>query len=123
MSKRRREVEGHETRWQGLGVSDGVVIGRVLRVFNGARQVYRATLDEKDVEREVRRFRAAIRLARRQLLAIKTLKIDFASAEAVPSVRSSLSAHENALAVRTRSAAALACKPKRFVITTRCSII
>ena len=71
MSKRRR-VEEHETRWQGLGVSDGVVIGRVLRVFNGARQVYRATLDEKDVEKEVRRLRAAIRLARRQLLAIKT---------------------------------------------------
>jgi len=72
LSKRRREVEEPETRWQGLGVSDGVVIGRVLRVFNGARQVYRATLDEKDVEKEVRRFRAAIRLARRQLLAIKT---------------------------------------------------
>jgi phosphotransferase system enzyme I (PtsI) len=71
LSKRKR-VEGRETRWQGLGVSDGVVVGRVLRVFNGARQVYRATLDEKDVEREVRRFRAAIRLARRQLLDIKT---------------------------------------------------
>jgi phosphotransferase system enzyme I (PtsI) len=48
-----------------------VVVGRVLRVFNGARQVYRATLDERDVERETRRFRAAIRLARRQLLAVK----------------------------------------------------
>ena len=56
---------------RGLGVSDGVVVGRVLRVFNGARQVFRATLDETEVVRETRRFRAAVRLARRQLLAIK----------------------------------------------------
>ena len=68
---RRRRIEGQETRWRGLGVSEGIVVGRVLRVFNGARQVYRATLDEKDVEREVRRLRAAVRLARMQLLAIK----------------------------------------------------
>lgn len=70
MSKRRR-VEGQETRWSGLGVSDGVVVGRVLRVFSGTRQVYRATLDEADVEKETRRLRAAVRLARMQLLAIK----------------------------------------------------
>jgi phosphotransferase system enzyme I (PtsI) len=68
---KRRRFEEREARWQGLGVSDGVVVGRVLRVFNGTRQVYRAALDEKDVERETRRLRAAIRLARRQLLAIK----------------------------------------------------
>jgi phosphoenolpyruvate-protein phosphotransferase (PTS system enzyme I) len=65
MRKRREE------RWRGLGVSDGLVVGRVLRIHSGARQVYRATLDERDIEREVRRLRAAIRLARRQLLAIK----------------------------------------------------
>lgn len=68
---RRRKIEGQETRWSGLGVSDGVVVGRVLRVFSGTRQVYRATLDEADVERETRRLRAAIRLARMQLLTIK----------------------------------------------------
>jgi phosphoenolpyruvate-protein phosphotransferase (PTS system enzyme I) len=60
-----------ETNWTGLGVSDGVVVGRVLRIFNGVRQVYHATLEEADVERELRRLRAAVRLARRQLLAIK----------------------------------------------------
>ena len=60
-----------EERWRGVGVSDGVVIGRVLRIHDGTRQIYRATLDEADIEREKRRFRAAIRLARRQLLAIK----------------------------------------------------
>jgi phosphotransferase system enzyme I (PtsI) len=60
-----------EERWQGLGVSDGVVVGRVLRIHNGTRQVYRATLEDADIEREARRLRAAVRLARRQLLAIK----------------------------------------------------
>lgn len=62
---------GREERWHGLGVSDGIVVGRVLRIHNGARHIYRATLDEGDVEREVRRWRAAVRLARRQLLKIK----------------------------------------------------
>lgn len=70
MSNRRRKEE-QETRWRGRAVSEGVVVGRVLRVFSGSRQVYRLTLDEGDVERETRRLRAAIRLARRQLLAIK----------------------------------------------------
>jgi phosphotransferase system enzyme I (PtsI) len=48
-----------------------VVVGRVLRIHTGAHQVYRATLEESDVAREVRRLRAAVRLSRRQLLAIK----------------------------------------------------
>ncbi|HWT01490.1 MAG TPA: phosphoenolpyruvate--protein phosphotransferase [Pyrinomonadaceae bacterium] len=68
---RRRNTQSREERWRGRAVSEGVVVGRVLRVFSGARQVYRATLDEADIERETRRFRAAIRLARRQLLAVK----------------------------------------------------
>lgn len=62
---------GREERWQGLGVSDGVVLGRVLRIHNGARHIYRVTLGEADIEREVRRWHAAVRLARRQLLKIK----------------------------------------------------
>jgi phosphoenolpyruvate-protein phosphotransferase (PTS system enzyme I) len=60
-----------EERWHGLGVSDGIVVGRVLRIHNGARNIYRATLDEAEIEREVRRWHAAVRLARRQLLKIK----------------------------------------------------
>lgn len=68
MSVRR---ERKEKRWTGLGVSDGIIVGRVLRIFNGTRQVYRATLDEADVESETRRLRVALRLARRQVLAIK----------------------------------------------------
>jgi phosphotransferase system enzyme I (PtsI) len=63
---------GREERWHGLGVSEGIVVGRVLRIHNGARHIYRATLEEADVEREVRRWHAAVRLARRQLLKIKS---------------------------------------------------
>ncbi len=46
--------------------------GRVLRLHTGARQhIYRVTLDDTKVEGELRRFRAALRLSRRQLLAVK----------------------------------------------------
>ena len=60
-----------ELRCKGLGVSDGVVIGRVLRLQEGTHNVYRAEIAEADLERERRRFRAAVRLSRRQLEAIK----------------------------------------------------
>ncbi|HEY6661006.1 MAG TPA: phosphoenolpyruvate--protein phosphotransferase [Pyrinomonadaceae bacterium] len=60
-----------ELRCKGLGVSDGIVIGRVLRLQEGTRDVYRAEIAEADLERERRRFRAAVRLSRRQLEAIK----------------------------------------------------
>jgi phosphotransferase system enzyme I (PtsI) len=60
-----------QLRCQGLGVSDGVVIGRVLRLQEGTREVYRAQIAEADLERERRRFRTAVRLSRRQLEAIK----------------------------------------------------
>ena len=60
-----------ELRCKGLGVSEGIVIGRVLRLQEGTREVYRAEIAEADLERERRRFRAAVRLSRRQLEAIK----------------------------------------------------
>ena len=60
-----------ELRCKGLGVSDGIVIGRVLRLQEGTREVYRAEIAEADLERERRRFRAAVRLSRRQLESIK----------------------------------------------------
>jgi len=60
-----------EIRWKGLGVSEGIVVGRVLRMHDGTRYVYRARIDEADLEREVRRFRAAVRLGARQLQKIK----------------------------------------------------
>ena len=61
----------NELRCKGLGVSDGVVIGRVLRLQEGTHEVYRAEIAEAELERERRRFRAAVRLSRRQLEAIK----------------------------------------------------
>ena len=61
----------NELRCKGLGVSDGIVIGRVLRLQEGTREVYRAEIAQEDLERERRRFRAAVRLSRRQLEAIK----------------------------------------------------
>lgn len=61
----------HELHCKGLGVSDGVVIGRVLRLQDGTREVYRAQIAPDDIERERSRFRAAVELSRRQLEAIK----------------------------------------------------
>lgn len=61
----------NELRSKGLGVSDGIVIGRVLRLQEGTHEVYRAPIADADLERERRRFRAAVRLSRRQLEAIK----------------------------------------------------
>jgi phosphotransferase system enzyme I (PtsI) len=59
-------------RWRGVAVSEGLATGRVLRIHTGGRQnIYRATLEAEDIKREVRRFQAAVRLSRRQLLAIK----------------------------------------------------
>jgi phosphoenolpyruvate-protein phosphotransferase len=60
-----------ELRCKGLGVSEGIVIGRVLRLQEGTHEVYRAHIADADLERERRRFRAAVRLSRRQLEAIK----------------------------------------------------
>jgi len=55
-----------------VAVSDGAVTGRVLRVHTGGRHsIYRVTLDPAEAGREVRRYNAAVRLARRQLLALK----------------------------------------------------
>jgi phosphotransferase system enzyme I (PtsI) len=67
-----RKRERKERRWHGIPVSDGVATGRVLRIHTGARHsIYRVTLEPAEVEREVRRYRAAVRLSRRQLLALK----------------------------------------------------
>lgn len=61
----------NELRCKGLGVSDGIVIGRVMRLQEGTHEVYRAHIAGADLERERRRFREAVRLSRRQLEAIK----------------------------------------------------
>lgn len=64
-------TEQKEIRWHGLGVSEGLVVGRVLRMHNGTKYVYRMSIEDADIKRELSRFRAAVQLARRQLTAIK----------------------------------------------------
>ena len=61
-----------EVRWKGLGVSEGVVIGRVLRMHGNTSYVYRSSIEAGEVDRELERFRVALRLARREVQAVKT---------------------------------------------------
>lgn len=56
-----------ELRLRARSVSRGVAIGRIVRLHGSKRQFYRIDLEDSSIERELRRFRASIRLARRQL--------------------------------------------------------
>ncbi|MCA1632661.1 MAG: phosphoenolpyruvate--protein phosphotransferase [Acidobacteria bacterium] len=68
----KRSKDTREERWRGVAVSEGLAAGRVLRIHSGGRHnIYRVALEESEVEREVRRFRAAVRLSRRQLRALR----------------------------------------------------
>ncbi|MBA3240778.1 MAG: phosphoenolpyruvate--protein phosphotransferase [Acidobacteria bacterium] len=68
----KRSKDRQEESWRGVAVSDGRAAGRVLRLHSGGRHnIYRVALEESEVEREVRRFRAAVRLSRRQLRALR----------------------------------------------------
>lgn len=60
-----------ELRFKGLGVSEGIVIGQVLRMHDGTRHVYHWRIDVADLEAERLRFRAAVQLAMQQVTAIK----------------------------------------------------
>ena len=60
-----------EIRCKGLGVSEGIVIGQVLRMHNGTQHVYHWKINDADLETERHRFRAAVHLASRQVLTIK----------------------------------------------------
>ena len=63
--------QSQEMRYQGLGVSEGVVIGQVVRLHDGAQPVYRRRISKAGVEAERQRFREALKLASRQLTSIK----------------------------------------------------
>ncbi|MGH9873086.1 MAG: phosphoenolpyruvate--protein phosphotransferase [Pyrinomonadaceae bacterium] len=60
-----------EIRFKGLGVSEGIVIGQVLRMNDGTQRVYQWKVAPADIDAERQRFRAAVSLASRQVLAIK----------------------------------------------------
>ena len=63
--------EQQEIRFKGLGVSEGVVIGHVLRMHDTTEHVYHWRIEPAGVEAECRRFRAAVNLAKQQVIAIK----------------------------------------------------
>lgn len=56
-----------EQKLKARAVSRGIAIGKVICLHGKKRQFYRITLKESQIRRELRRFRAAIRLAKRQL--------------------------------------------------------
>lgn len=59
-----------ETILKALAVSRGVAVGKVVCLHGRKRQFYKINLDDNRVEKEIRRFRAAHRLAKRQLFKI-----------------------------------------------------
>ena len=65
-----REVTApaQEIRCQGLGVSEGVVIGQVMRLHDGTPRVYRWRISDAGIDGERLRFRAAVDLARERVV-------------------------------------------------------
>lgn len=60
-----------EIRCKGLGVSEGIVIGQVLRMHDGVQHLYHWTIADADLETELRRFRDAVSQASRQVMDIR----------------------------------------------------
>jgi phosphotransferase system enzyme I (PtsI) len=62
-----------EIRCRGLGVSEGIVIGQVLRMHDGTQLVYHWRLNDADIESELQRFRTAVGSAKEQVRSIREL--------------------------------------------------
>ncbi len=60
-----------ELRFPGLGVSEGVVIGQVLRMHDGVEHVYHWKINVAEIDAELRRFRDAVERAKEQVSVIK----------------------------------------------------
>lgn len=60
-----------EIRFQGLGVSDGIVIGQVLRMNDGVQHVYHWKINVEEIDAERQRFRDAVERAKQQVANIK----------------------------------------------------
>ncbi|MDQ2937630.1 MAG: phosphoenolpyruvate--protein phosphotransferase [Acidobacteriota bacterium] len=60
-----------EIRFKGLGVSEGIVVGQVLRMHDGTQHIYHWRISDADLDAERERLRAAVGLASRQVLTIK----------------------------------------------------
>lgn len=68
-----------EQRFKARAVSRGIAIGKVVSLHGKKRQFYRITLKESKLEKEIRRFRASVRLAKRQLRKLSLRKTHSAS--------------------------------------------
>ncbi|HEX3280734.1 MAG TPA: phosphoenolpyruvate--protein phosphotransferase [Pyrinomonadaceae bacterium] len=60
-----------EIRCKGLGVSEGIVIGQVLRMVDGAAQISRWTIGEDELQHETQRFRRAAVIASERLRTLR----------------------------------------------------
>jgi phosphotransferase system enzyme I (PtsI) len=60
-----------EIRCKGLGVSEGIVIGQVLRLVDGAAQISRWSIGEDELEKESQRFRQAALIASDRLRTLR----------------------------------------------------
>jgi phosphotransferase system enzyme I (PtsI) len=63
--------QSREIRCKGLGVSEGIVIGQVLRMVDGTAQVSRWTVSDNNLEKEHQRFRQAAATASERLRTIR----------------------------------------------------
>lgn len=63
-----------ETTLRGRAVSRGVAVGKVICLHGKKRQFYRIELNDSQIERELKRFRIAVRLAKKQLKKISSQK-------------------------------------------------
>lgn len=68
-----------EQKLKARAVSRGIAIGKIVCLHGKKRQFYRITLKDSQIERELRRLRAAVRLAKRQLKKLSHRKAHSAS--------------------------------------------
>lgn len=71
-----------EKKLRARAVSRGVAIGKVVCLHGNKRQFYRVNLQKSQIERELRRFRAAVRLAKTHLKKLSSQKdVSFTKAQ------------------------------------------
>lgn len=66
----------NEIRLNARAVSRGIAVGKIICLHGRKRQFYKINIETSKIEREIRRFRAAVRLATRQLKKISTNQTD-----------------------------------------------
>ena len=62
-----QSLSKNEVRLNARAVSRGVAVGKIICLHGRKRQFYKLKIENSQIEREIRRFRAAVRLSARQL--------------------------------------------------------